>query len=152
MWRMGLVAPRHVGSSQTRARTRVPCTGRRILKPLHHQGSPENVSLFEAPHLRPLVLCCGPAPHVPHPRLGLASKSCLPFQPLWALLICYPKVSHLHVLTERKGRKTSIFPHGVTLLFTSLVPLNQCHFGLSLLPKEAFKSSILWKPRANPLF
>ena len=29
--RMGLVAPRHVGSSWTRARTRVPCIGRRIL-------------------------------------------------------------------------------------------------------------------------
>ena len=28
---MGLVAPRHVGSSQTRARTRVPCIGRQIL-------------------------------------------------------------------------------------------------------------------------
>ena len=27
----GLVAPRHVGSSRTRARTRVPCLGRRIL-------------------------------------------------------------------------------------------------------------------------
>ena len=31
MWLTGLVAPRHVGSSQTRARTRVPCIGRRIL-------------------------------------------------------------------------------------------------------------------------
>ena len=31
MWRTGLVAPRHVGSSQTRARTRVPCVGRRII-------------------------------------------------------------------------------------------------------------------------
>ena len=31
MWLTGPVAPRHVGSSQTRARTRVPCTGRRIL-------------------------------------------------------------------------------------------------------------------------
>ena len=29
--RMGLVAPRHVGSSWTRARTYVPCIGRRIL-------------------------------------------------------------------------------------------------------------------------
>ena len=28
---MGLVAPRHVGSSRTRARTRVPCIGRWIL-------------------------------------------------------------------------------------------------------------------------
>ena len=31
LWHTGLVAPRHVGSSRTRARTRVPCTGRRIL-------------------------------------------------------------------------------------------------------------------------
>ena len=30
LWRTGLVAPRHVGSSRTRARTRVPCIGRRI--------------------------------------------------------------------------------------------------------------------------
>ena len=31
LWQTGLVAPQHVGSSRTRARTRVPCTGRRIL-------------------------------------------------------------------------------------------------------------------------
>ena len=31
LWCTGLVALRHVGSSQTGARTRVPCTGRRIL-------------------------------------------------------------------------------------------------------------------------
>ena len=31
LWFTGLVAPRHAGSSQTRARTRVPCTGRHIL-------------------------------------------------------------------------------------------------------------------------
>ena len=31
LWLMGLVAPRHVGSSQTRARTRVSCIGRQIL-------------------------------------------------------------------------------------------------------------------------
>ena len=35
------VAPRHVGSSQTRARTRVPCTGRQILNHCGHQGSPK---------------------------------------------------------------------------------------------------------------
>ena len=29
---MGSVAPGRVGSSQTRAQTRVPCTGRRIIK------------------------------------------------------------------------------------------------------------------------
>ena len=31
LWRTGLVAPWHVGSSRTRARTRVPCIGRQIL-------------------------------------------------------------------------------------------------------------------------
>ena len=31
LWRTGLVAPWHVGSSWTRARTRVPCIGRWIL-------------------------------------------------------------------------------------------------------------------------
>ena len=31
LWRTGLVAPQHVGSSRTRARTRVPCIGRWIL-------------------------------------------------------------------------------------------------------------------------
>ena len=31
LWCTGLVAPRHVGSSRTRALTRVPCIGRRIL-------------------------------------------------------------------------------------------------------------------------
>ena len=31
LWLTGLLAPRHVGSSQTRARTRVPCISRQIL-------------------------------------------------------------------------------------------------------------------------
>ena len=31
LWLMGPAAPRHVGSSQTRARTRVPCTSRQTL-------------------------------------------------------------------------------------------------------------------------
>ena len=31
LWLTGLVAPWHVGSSQTRARTRVPCIGRQTL-------------------------------------------------------------------------------------------------------------------------
>ena len=31
LWLTGLVAPRHVGSSRTRAQTRVPCIGRQIL-------------------------------------------------------------------------------------------------------------------------
>ena len=43
LWLTGLVAPRHVGSSQTRARTRVPCIGGADSQPLRHQGR-------EAPH------------------------------------------------------------------------------------------------------
>ena len=31
LWPTGLVAPQHVGSSQSRARTRIPCIGRQIL-------------------------------------------------------------------------------------------------------------------------
>ena len=31
LWLTGPVAPRHAGSSETRARTRVPCTGRQTL-------------------------------------------------------------------------------------------------------------------------
>ena len=30
LWHTGLIVPRHVGYSQTRARTRVPCIGRQI--------------------------------------------------------------------------------------------------------------------------
>ena len=41
LWLTVLVAPRHVGSSQTRARTCVPCISRQS-QPLRHQGSPNS--------------------------------------------------------------------------------------------------------------
>ena len=41
LWLTGLVAPRHVGSSQTRARTPVPCIGRQTL---HHCATREALS------------------------------------------------------------------------------------------------------------
>ena len=43
LWLTGPVAPRHVGSSQTRARTRVPCPGRQTLN---------HCATREAPRLR----------------------------------------------------------------------------------------------------
>ena len=43
---MGLVAPRHVGSSRTRARTRVPCVGRRILNHCATREAPEVQALI----------------------------------------------------------------------------------------------------------
>ena len=44
----GLVAPRHVGSSQTRARTRVPCIGRQIL---NHCATRETQDIFLKIHI-----------------------------------------------------------------------------------------------------
>ena len=44
LWLTGLVAPRHVGSSQTRARTRVPCIGRQIFNHCATREAP--VQLF----------------------------------------------------------------------------------------------------------
>ena len=49
LWLTGLVSPRHVGSSQTRARTRVPCIGRQIL---NHCTTREAQSLtFKGPSM-----------------------------------------------------------------------------------------------------
>ena len=54
MWLMGPVAPRHVGSSQTRARTRVPCIGRQIL---NHCATREALNMtFMTTQKLPLIL------------------------------------------------------------------------------------------------
>ena len=51
LWLRGLVAPRHVGSSQTRARNRVPCIGRQIL---NHFATREALSSLNTPVSFPL--------------------------------------------------------------------------------------------------
>ena len=43
LWRTGLVALQHVGSSRTRARTHVPCIGRRILNHCATKEVPQRV-------------------------------------------------------------------------------------------------------------
>ena len=43
LWLTGPVAPWHVGSSQTRARTRVPCIGRQILNHCANREAPDVV-------------------------------------------------------------------------------------------------------------
>ena len=48
LWHTGLADPRHVGSSQTRAQTRVPCTGRWI---------PNHGATKEAPVLHSFTYC-----------------------------------------------------------------------------------------------
>ena len=47
LWLTGPAAPWHVGSSQTRARTRVPCIGRQ---------TPNHCAIREAPHFLFLIL------------------------------------------------------------------------------------------------
>ena len=46
MWLTGPVAPQHVGSSQTRAQTRVPCTGRQTLNHCTTREAPNNFFLI----------------------------------------------------------------------------------------------------------
>ena len=48
-WSTGSVAPRHAGSSQTRARTPVPCIGRRI--PNHRATREALHSISNEPHM-----------------------------------------------------------------------------------------------------
>ena len=43
LWVTGLFAPRHVGSSQTRARTRVPCIGRQSLNHCATREAPRSI-------------------------------------------------------------------------------------------------------------
>ena len=55
LWLTGLVAPWHVGSSQTRARTHVPCIGRQILNHCTTREAPikffnDSVCLFHSQH------------------------------------------------------------------------------------------------------
>ena len=54
---MGLVAPRHVGSSRTRARTRVPCIGRWILNHCTTREVPHPLNIYF-----PLVIIHTPFP------------------------------------------------------------------------------------------
>ena len=46
LWLTGPAAPRHVGSSQTRARTRVPCIGRRTLNHCATREAPSSSQLL----------------------------------------------------------------------------------------------------------
>ena len=47
LWLRGPVAPRHVGSSQTRARTRVPCIGRQTLNHCATREAPATLLLVQ---------------------------------------------------------------------------------------------------------
>ena len=57
LWLTGPIAPRHVGSSQTRARTCVPCIGRQIL---NHCATREAQELdsYSCFFVQSVVICC----------------------------------------------------------------------------------------------
>ena len=75
LWLTGPVTPRHVGSSQTRARTRVPCIGRRILNHCATREAPSysilrTVSTVRPPRARSPEIPIGdarPAYSIPNP-------------------------------------------------------------------------------------
>lgn len=83
LWRTGIAAPWHVESSQTKDRTRVPCTGRRLLQlgasregPVKHRGPsslhPVPLALRARPvHQQRGLILCGLSLHtrvLPRPR------------------------------------------------------------------------------------
>ena len=123
MWRTGLVAPWHVGSSWTRARTRVPCVGRRIR---NHCATREGLSLsiriLTQPVLCPSALVDGvwiflefssishscPSPQA-HPRgmaqlqsfsLGLFEDPCTFFSDTVPAVFSFPIFFCLYLLTS----------------------------------------------------
>ena len=61
LWRTGLVAPRHVGSSRTRARTHVPCIGRQILNHCTTREVPRDNFTWSDPQF----LCYSLHPNMP---------------------------------------------------------------------------------------
>ena len=64
LWRMGLVAPRHVGSSQTRDGTHVPCIGSRFLS-TEPPGCPCNFKCASVPIILSCILFfCGKQQHI----------------------------------------------------------------------------------------
>ena len=76
LWRTGLVAPQHVGSSWTRARTCVPCIGRRILNHCATREAPS--SSFYVPTI-PICTCLSYG-HSPPPHLEFSiPSSCINF-------------------------------------------------------------------------
>ena len=62
LWLTGPVAPRHAGSSQTRARTRVPCIGRRTLNHCATREAPEYIFYSQISFVIPLFRSPLPSP------------------------------------------------------------------------------------------
>ena len=102
LWLTGPVAPRHVGSSQTRARTRVPRIGRRILNHCATREAPKFFLKAASFHLvlKTTVAHPGPSdappmvwPYYFRPTETRISPTFLLFTLFSPLLVC---IHHVH--------------------------------------------------------
>ena len=103
MWRTGLVAPRHLGSSWARARTRVPCIGRWILNHCATREVPYHPFLPWSGRL-----AC-PAPLPLPPSLSMCYLHVLPPSP-WSLHASHTGASSL-VLHRPSSSLPPLLPH-----------------------------------------
>ena len=104
LWHTGLVAPWHVGSSQTRARTRVPCIGRWILNhcatreaPRFSSCSQSIPSWEEFPGLGTVTYQVGSAHPVLPPTLPVLPSPTRGTKEMWVGKVEIPLVSQ-HLL------------------------------------------------------
>ena len=79
LWLTGLVAPRHVGSSQTRARTRVPCIDRQILNHCTTREAP-CVIIFSVDLIHLIIIDL--LPKILTSRANQAAEAMIQFQSL----------------------------------------------------------------------
>ena len=104
LWLTGPVAPWHVGSSQTRARTRVPCIGRQIL---NHCATREDL---------PLPFCTENSSHsslfpppIQYPQPPGPGIGCIP---TWTPLPSHPAIpGHLSGKEENSNSKRYMHPN-----------------------------------------
>ena len=127
---MGPVAPQHVGSSQTRARTRVPCIGRWILNHCATREAPNgpgfaNLQLWSTAHPSLSSLWVLPSPaHKVSPSLSsiLPSPPPLPVPP--ALESGVDPSLKLFCITPpppaRLDHPPSIYAHILTHIYLSI--------------------------------
>ena len=134
LWHTSLVAPRHVGSSQTRDRTRVPCIGRRILNHCATGEAPICLLLFLFPLLQEVDQkrsCCDLCQRVFFLYFPLRVLQCpvlhLGLESILSLILCMVLGS---VLISFFYMQLSSFPSTTyrrDCLFSIIYPCLLCH-------------------------
>ena len=124
LWCTGLVAPQHVGSSQTRARTHVPCIGRWILNHCATRAAQLKVfytctyiyifliNLFIYSFLAALGLCCCAWDFTSCSEQGYSSLWYTGF-PLWWLLFVAAHRLQVRGLQQLQQMGSVVVAHGL---------------------------------------